>query len=396
MAYQLELTRLSNFEFTPCFTDNRQIHVYYAVDKENASDCKPKQVEEAVKGFIDRHGKRLWRLRLTGAEVRFKAEDPTLGTSYPLRVIINNVSGYVVKVETYQEVQNLKAGFLNQLVDRNTMESCISSSSNLKYSSNVLEAKELVIIIYKYWSFGTNSFGMVANIFTLFTPEYSKLAEEVINHFNVALIDKGNPSKYIEYLYLDLETYKQLHQNGRKSGSGLIARIASRAYEDIFTITLVTCRSVGSTHNINGAPALNKVLGREVYTGNLEAHYAMALLCPAVRNSSLPIFMNSDTWDRDLIGVYFQVSKGHVSRDSKICILYRGYTYQLQAVCICLYCSNGELHGGDWVVMDPTINDDMMEMYADEKSRAGVLEPEGIVEIKFRKPQLLATIENVP
>ncbi|CAI2179898.1 16533_t:CDS:2 [Funneliformis geosporum] len=44
--------------------------------------------------------------------------------------------------------------------------------------------------------------------------------------------------------------------------------------------------------------------------------------------------------------------------------------------------------------IDPTINDEMMEMYADEKSRAGVLEPEGIVEIKFRKPQLLATIER--
>jgi acetyl-CoA carboxylase / biotin carboxylase 1 len=28
-------------------------------------------------------------------------------------------------------------------------------------------------------------------------------------------------------------------------GSGLIAGATSRAYEDIFTITLVTCRSVG-------------------------------------------------------------------------------------------------------------------------------------------------------
>ena len=58
---------------------------------------EPRQVEEAVKGFIDRHGKRLWRLRVTGAEVRFKVEDPTLGTHYSLRVIINNISGYVVK-----------------------------------------------------------------------------------------------------------------------------------------------------------------------------------------------------------------------------------------------------------------------------------------------------------
>ncbi|KAG5461597.1 MAG: acetyl-CoA carboxylase [Olpidium bornovanus] len=56
---------------------------------------------------------------------------------------------------------------------------------------------------------------------------------------------------------------------------------------------------------------------------------------------------------------------------------------------------NGELRGGAWVVLDPTINSDMMEMYADSASRAGVLEPEGIVEIKFRKPQLLATMERL-
>ncbi|KAJ2340479.1 acetyl-coenzyme-A carboxylase [Coemansia sp. RSA 2673] len=37
----------------------------------------------------------------------------------------------------------------------------------------------------------------------------------------------------------------------------------------------------------------------------------------------------------------------------------------------------------------------MMEMYADEKSRGGVLEPEGIVEIKFRKPQMLACMERL-
>jgi acetyl-CoA carboxylase/biotin carboxylase 1 len=56
---------------------------------------------------------------------------------------------------------------------------------------------------------------------------------------------------------------------------------------------------------------------------------------------------------------------------------------------------NGELRGGAWVVLDPTINSEMMEMYADKRCRAGVLEPEGIVEIKYRKPQLLATMERL-
>eukprot|EP00913_Durusdinium_trenchii_P031865 g29843.t1 len=47
----------------------------------------------------------------------------------------------------------------------------------------------------------------------------------------------------------------------------------------------------------------------------------------------------------------------------------------------------GELRGGSWVVVDPKINPDVMEMYADEASRGGILEPAGIVEVKFRAPQ---------
>ncbi|KAG1064934.1 hypothetical protein G6F42_026912 [Rhizopus arrhizus] len=37
----------------------------------------------------------------------------------------------------------------------------------------------------------------------------------------------------------------------------------------------------------------------------------------------------------------------------------------------------------------------MMEMYADKQARGGVLEPEGIVEIKYRKPALLATMARL-
>jgi len=52
---------------------------------------------------------------------------------------------------------------------------------------------------------------------------------------------------------------------------------------------------------------------------------------------------------------------------------------------------NGELRGGAWAVVDPTINPRHMEMYADPESRGGILEPEGTVEIKFRlKDQLKA------
>ena len=69
-------------------------------------------------------------------------------------------------------------------------------------------------------------------------------------------------------------------------GSGLIAGETSRAYDEIFTVTLVTGRSVGigaylvrlgqrAIQNqgpiiLTGAPALNKVLGKDVYTSNVQ------------------------------------------------------------------------------------------------------------------------------
>ncbi len=45
---------------------------------------------------------------------------------------------------------------------------------------------------------------------------------------------------------------------------------------------------------------------------------------------------------------------------------------------------HAELRGGSWVVIDPTINSEQMEMYADPTSRGGVLEAEGTVSIKLR------------
>jgi len=56
---------------------------------------------------------------------------------------------------------------------------------------------------------------------------------------------------------------------------------------------------------------------------------------------------------------------------------------------------NGELRGGAWVVVDPTINEQMMEMYADTESRGGILEPPGICEVKFRKQDQIKTMHRL-
>lgn len=48
----------------------------------------------------------------------------------------------------------------------------------------------------------------------------------------------------------------------------------------------------------------------------------------------------------------------------------------------------GELRGGAWVVVDSKINPDHIEMYAERTAKGNVLEPEGLVEIKFRPKEL--------
>jgi acetyl-CoA carboxylase / biotin carboxylase 1 len=99
------------------------------------------------------------------------------------------------------------------------------------------------------------------------------LAEELIPHFKVAWNDANKQEAGFRYLYLDEDAKKrfesdviteEISEDGEKrhkivtiigaedglgveclKGSGLIAGATSRAYNDIFTVTLVTCRSVG-------------------------------------------------------------------------------------------------------------------------------------------------------
>lgn len=49
----------------------------------------------------------------------------------------------------------------------------------------------------------------------------------------------------------------------------------------------------------------------------------------------------------------------------------------------------GELRGGAWVVIDSRINSDHIEMFAERTAKGNVLEPEGLIEIKFRTKELL-------
>lgn len=55
----------------------------------------------------------------------------------------------------------------------------------------------------------------------------------------------------------------------------------------------------------------------------------------------------------------------------------------------------GTLRGGAWVVLDSSINQRCMEMYADSTCRAGILEPAGTVGVKFRRNRVLQTMHRL-
>ncbi|CAN3358203.1 acetyl-CoA carboxylase [Diutina catenulata] len=750
LAFQLELGRLDNFEIKPLFTDNRNIHVYEAVGKNSPADkrfftrgivrtgvisgsvnvseylisesnrlmsdildalelidtsnsdlnhiyinfsssfnVQPQEVEAAFASFLETFGRRLWRLRVTGAEIRIVCRDPASGANFPLRAIINNVSGYVVKSDLYMEVKNPKGDWVFKSLGHpgpmhlrpiSTPYAAKESLQPKRYRAHnmgttyVYDFPELFRqSVMGQWKAagakcpkdpfssqeliydenddltaverepGANKIGMVGFKITAKTPEYPRgrsfvvvandithkigsfgpeedkffnlcteyarargipriylsansgarigIAEELLPKYKVAWNEEGAPDKGFRYLYLSSADLLELEEAGKTDavvtervvengeerhvitaiigaddglgveclkGSGLIAGATSRAYKDIFTITLVTCRSVGigaylvrlgqraiqiegQPIILTGAPAINKLLGREVYSSNLQLGGTQIMYrngvshltasddlagvekimqwlsyVPAARGMPVPILESSDPWDRDIdyappkgepydvrwmiegrttddgfesglfdknsfqetlsgwakgvvvgrarlggiplgvIAVETRMVENLIPADPAnpastemmiqeagqvwypnsafktaqaiqdfnngeqlplmILANWRGFSggqrdmynevlkygsYIVDALVdfkqpIFTYIPpTGELRGGSWVVVDPTINADMMEMYADVESRAGVLEPEGMVGIKYRRDKLIATMSRL-
>jgi acetyl-CoA carboxylase/biotin carboxylase 1 len=181
LAYQLELSRLSNYTLKPVFGETNQIHVHHAVARENqldnrffiralvrpgrlqgtmstaeylisetdrlvtsvldtlkvvsaqyrTADCNHifmnfvynlavsyKDVLEAISRFIERHGKRLWRRHAMGSEIRITLEDEE-GNVTPIRCVIENVSGFIVNYHGHQEISTDKgATILKSIGDK--------------------------------------------------------------------------------------------------------------------------------------------------------------------------------------------------------------------------------------------------------------------------------------
>ncbi|XP_077016210.1 acetyl-CoA carboxylase 2 isoform X2 [Tamandua tetradactyla] len=415
------------------------------------------------------------------------------------------------------------------------------------------------------------------------------LAEEVKHMFQVAWVDPEDPQKGLKYLYLTPQDYtkisslnsvhcKHIEEEGesrymitdvigKDDGlgvenlrcSGMIAGESSLAYDEIVTISLVTCRAIGigaylvrlgqrviqveNSHIIlTGASALNKVLGREVYTSNnqlggvqimyyngishitvpddFEGVYTILewlSYMPKDNRSPIRIITPTDPIDREIeflpsrapydprwmlagrphptlkgtwqsgffdqgtfreimapwaqtvvtgrarlggipVGVIavetrtveVAIPADPANLDSEAKIIqqagqvwfpdsayktaqaikdfnreklplmifanWRGFSGGMkdmydQVLKFGAYIVDGlrqykqpiliyippyaELRGGSWVVVDSTINPLCIEMYADKESRGSVLEPEGMVEIKFRKKDLIKAMRRI-
>ncbi|KAI9927648.1 hypothetical protein ASPWEDRAFT_176130 [Aspergillus wentii DTO 134E9] len=663
-------------------------------------NLEPHDVEEALAGFLERFGRRLWRLRVTGAEIRILCTDPATGMPYPLRVIITNTYGFIIQVELYIEKKSEKGEWIFQSIGgtnklgsmhlrpvstpyptkewlqpkrykahlmgtqyvydfpelfRQAFQNSWTRATGkipslldkrppvgecIDYMELVLDDTDNLVEISR--GPGTNTHGMVGWIVTARTPEYPRgrrfiivanditfqigsfgpledkffnkctelarklgiprvylsansgarigMADELIPYFSVAWNNPEKPEAGFKYLYLTPEVKAQFDASRKNEvitepitddgeerhkittvigakdglgveclkGSGLIAGATSRAYEDIFTITLVTCRSVGigaylvrlgqraiqvegQPIILTGAPAINKLLGREVYTSNLQLGGTQIMyrngvshmtanddfegvekivdwmsFVPDRKGAPIPIRPWSDDWDRDIAyyppvkqpydvrwliagkedeegflpglfdkgsfeealggwartvvvgrariggipmgviavetrsvenvtpadpanpdsmemitqeagGVWYPNSAfktAQALRDFNngeqlpVMILanWRGFSggqrdmynevlkygsYIVDALVkyeqpIFVYIPPfSELRGGSWVVVDPTINPDFMEMYADEEARGGVLEPEGMVNIKYRRDKQLDTMARL-
>lgn len=744
LAFQLELNRLSNFHIRQVFNENRSIHVYEAKAINDSADKRyfvrtvvtPEQLHEtdvdtaeylqsesnrlmndvvdilqvtditgtdlnhifinftgvfhidlielmtAFQKFLIRFGLRLWRLRVTGAEVRIVVDD------VPIRAFIQNVSGFVVKSDLYTEVKNHRGEWVYKSIGDGKpgsmhLRPVLSPyptkeylqlrryNANLKGTTFVYDFPDLFKeVVSAQWETagsnapnewftaseltfdqhgeglvevdrdpGANDCGMVAWLCAAKTREYPTgrkfvvvanditfkigsfgpredkffnlvtelarreglpriyisansgarigLADELLSLVKIAWKNPSNPDEGFDYLYVNevdyaavegSASYTKIVEDGETrykidyvigkedglgveslKGSGLIAGATSKAYRDIFTVSLVTSRSVGigaylvrlgqrvvqvtgKPLLLTGAEAINKLLGREVYSSNLQlggeqimfrngvSHLLAAndydgiaqilhwmTYVPDRRGNPVPIHMSpADSWDRDVVftpqkaitydaralitgtetpdgyesglfdkdsfvesmagwargvvtgrarlgGIPFGViavetrttetiypadpanplstemvitEAGQVwfpnsafktaqaiqdfnygeqlplfilanwrgfsggQRDMYFEVLKYGsmivdaLTNYQQPVFVYIP-PTGELRGGSWVVVDPSINSQQMEMYADVNARAGVLEPEGIVGIKMRRRRLITLMERL-
>lgn len=280
LAFQLELNRLNKFNIKPVFTENRNIHVYEAVGKgaendkryftraivrpgrlrddipsaeymiseadrlmndildaleiigNNNSDLnhifinfslvfplEPKEVEDALGAFLERFGRRAWRLRVTGAEIRIICTNPQTGEPYPLRVVITNTSGYIIDVELYEEKKSERGEWLFHSIGGSTK---IGSMHLRPVSSPYPTKGALQPKRYKAHIMGTQ---YVYDFPELFRQAFENEWKQVLSK-HPHLKEKSPPTgECIEYSELVLDEQDSLVEVSREPGTNTIGMV---------------------------------------------------------------------------------------------------------------------------------------------------------------------------
>ncbi|GBP96447.1 Acetyl-CoA carboxylase [Eumeta japonica] len=327
------------------------------------------------------------------------------------------------------------------------------------------------------------------------------LAEEIKAMFKVAWEDPEEPEKGFKYLYLTTEDYSKVSNLnsvrtvliddegeprykitdiiGKDDGlgvenlryAGLIAGETSQAYDEIVTISMVTCRTIVDSDRINRpidfmptkspydprwmlAGRVNPANGNEWENGFFDRDSWSEIMAPwaktvvtgrarlggipvgviAVETRTVEVEMPADpanldseaktlqqagqVWYPDSSYKTSQAIKDFGREELPLIIFanWRGFSSGMKDMYdqivkfgayivdslreykkpILVYLPpNAELRGGAWAVLDSLINPRYMESYADPEARAGVLEAEGIVEIKYREKDLVKTIHRL-
>lgn len=171
------------------------------------------EVEKTLRGIIIRNGIRLFRLRVTDAEIRFviqKTDKPPVA----IRFMISNVTGYIIKVERYTEVKNADGFYVLQSA---------TNPPGVLHRTPVLAlhgAKEsLAPRRYKAHLLGTTFAYDFPNLFR--QAVQGMWARYVKKHPNVTI-----PTTLLNHTELALDETKQLREVFREPGSNNIGMVA--------------------------------------------------------------------------------------------------------------------------------------------------------------------------
>uniref|UniRef100_A0A2K6GW75 acetyl-CoA carboxylase n=1 Tax=Propithecus coquereli TaxID=379532 RepID=A0A2K6GW75_PROCO len=392
----------------------------------------PSKIEESVRSMVMRYGSRLWKLRVLQAEVKINIRQTTTASAVPIRLFITNESGYYLDISLYKEVTDPRSGNV-------TCRAIGIGAYLVRLGQRVIQVENSHIILTGAGALNkvlgrevytsNNQLGGVQimhynGVSHITVPDDFEGVYTILewlsympkdNHSPVPVITPTDPiDREIEFLPSRAPYDPRWMLAGRPhptlKGTWQSGFFDQGSFKEImapWAQTVVTGRArlggipVGviavetrSVELVVPADPANldsevKVIQQAGQVWFPDSAYKTAQAIEDFGREKLPllIFANWRGFSGGMKDMYDQVLKFGA-------YIVDGLRKYKQPVLIYVP-PYAELRGGSWVVIDATINPLYIEMYADKESRGGVLEPEGTVEIKFRKKDLIKSMRRL-